>query len=303
MTPVRTKELINIKASGKNAYRNLGGKGYEGRHQKYASISKELKGAYLFTIGQPQNEWDVIEIFTLATVRFFTDSLTAADLGLPKADNPGAPIDPIPGVLRYFVLYPVTEIEESLMLLNKPFIDHYVTVAMLLTNNDVYQPLGAAWVGRTPTDSDKAIVHQIIYQLTNELTRDLDKSTIRSAPALPQEVRDLIQKFKNRALSGEEQQNFVFYLMNLPNIEFMEAVSQALPASLERNTWFPSEKNISKRAFELKQQMTESDQKNLRKAPWKSGWMMPNQQAKITFNYDEFKRDREALPSMTDVLK
>jgi len=266
------QELFDIYASGQTYMESGGPDLYERHRQGMVSRMSSAAAHYLFTVGPPGNEWDVIELDNEVTVKLFTKELTYESLNLPPNNNSAAPLKP---TLRFLVLYPVTEQEEALKMMGQPFIDHYVALAVLLSDDDTYVPVGAVWVGRPAADEDGRRVRQIIHQVSTELDKDLDRSSIQPAPPIDVHTIELMAAFKDHELSPQERERLVRALENLPDASFMEALGRLMPMAWTKNEWIATERSLAERAQELKNRMSTSDQKSIRRAPWKTAWCLP----------------------------
>ncbi len=287
------QELLDIHASGKT-YLETGGPDLYQQHRKgFASQERGPKGHYLFTAGPPGNEWDVIELDNEVTVKLFTDELTYSNLKLPDTTQASAPVQP---VLRYLVLYPVTEQEEALKMMGQSFVDHYVVLAVLLADDDTHTPIGATWVGRPPAMDDKEKLRQIFPQVAAELDQDIERSSLKAAPPIDPHTLELMEAFKDHELSHYERRDLVDALHKLPDISFMEALGRLMPTAWSKNQWIATEESVARRAHHLKEQMPVKDRKQIRKAPWKTSWTLPAPfEPKIVFKHSKWSRDVERL--------
>lgn len=291
------QELLDIYASGQTYLETGGPDLYRERRVGFVSEGKGPRGNYLFTVGPPGNEWDAVELGNELTVKLFTNELTYSNLKLPGDSQKSEPIQP---VLRFLVLYPVTEQEEVLKMMGQPFIDHYVVLSVLLADDDRYVPIGAVWVGRQPGAGDIDNVRQIVPQVAAELDEDLDKTQrgFQAAPPIDAATLALMEAFKDHELSPYERRDLIQALQKLPDISFMEALSRLVTDMWTKNQWIATEASIARRAYHLKEQMPTKDRKKIRTTPWKRSWMRPAPfEPKLILKHSKWDRSVERLLS------
>lgn len=287
--PMDPQELFDIFASGRAYFEgNLDKQTFQTQRQSTGKTSPVAH--YLFTVGAPGNEWDVIELDNAVTVKMFGgDELNHLLLKIPGKPE----TSPIKPVLRYVLMTPVEESEEALKMMGQPHIDRYVMVAVLLADADQYTVVGAEWTGRRPTEADKNKIEQIFPVLTFELDQDLNRSRITPAPDIGPDALSLIEHFKrNRLDNTQERRELTEALMRLPDASFMEALGRILPWAWHQNEWIATEPVLAERAYELRQRMPKKDHNNIRKAPWKTAWLLPAPfQPKITYRHSKWERE------------
>lgn len=289
------QELLDIYASGQTYLMTDGPDMYKKWRTGFVTGEMAPQGNYLFTVGTPDNEWDAVELGNELTVKLFTSELTYSNLKLPGDRQKSEPIQP---VLRFILLYPVTEQEEALKMMGQPFIDHYVVLSVLLVDDDTYTPIGAAWVGREATMDDLNQLRQIVPQVAAELDKDLDKSTrgFQTAPTIEPHTLELMETFKDHELSRHERRNLVEALQKLPDISFMEALGRLMPWAWAQNQWIATESSLAHRAYDLKEQMPVKDRKQIRRAPWKTSWTLPAPfEPKLILSHSKWCMDVERL--------
>lgn len=279
---------------------------------KYAEVFRlahegKVGANYAFSVKDPEggeSPYLVADLLTQASVEVFgSQRLSAASIDYRWGEKSRRDKAIPHGILlRYMVIAKESEVDLSL-LFGLPSVQFVIVAPMQLCADGRYVPLAATVLGKASV----SLVHGLLIKVASEMSSDLlaavESGAVTNFVPSPQASLDFARRWVP-VLSGEAinqdvalQERFGRELMDLPDLEFMDAILQFLPFAYDK-AWLVSAEGgpvglaVCSRADRIKKANTN----NVAKSFWSSPKPLPTPyDPKITFMLNHSTKS-EPLP-------